>query len=463
MPKKLLRAPQVDIKRGSPWENDTFERKRAGEMLCNLILSLDQPFVIAVNGGWGSGKTVFLRRLSEHLKTQTPRSHSVYLDAWSTDWHDDPLLALVLAVNETLAAAGYVKSGELGRKLVGNATQLAAPTAMVAAHLLAPGTGPIASAVAKAGAEAIKLASDKARAKRGLEDSLRGARDLLLQRHSGRPISGQVVVIIDELDRCRPDYAIKMLERIKHLFHIPGYVFVIATDNVNLRGAVKTVYGHETDGEQYLRKFFDFEMHLRRPNPIQFTKSLIEQFDILPSNWIEGPKWKSLELRNFHLSDPLNSEEQWLEAISEYCRCSELFSLSLRDQAQAFSLLNAMMLTHKDRQAFLPPVAAFLSCLRFGHERAFDLIKNGGINSLRKVAADHERYGTPSEYLSTLCSLLERPENRWAEALNALQVDRSTSNFAERISERLGPPNEWPQLQIMLNDIIFMVNDTIQN
>ncbi|MDV9042036.1 P-loop NTPase fold protein [Stenotrophomonas sp. RAC2] len=463
MPRKLIRASQVDVKRGSPWENDIFDRKRAGEMLCNLILSLDQPFVIAINGGWGSGKTVFLRRLGEHLKTQTPRSHSVYLDAWSTDWHDDPLLALVLAVNETLAAAGYVKSGELGRKVVGNAAQLAAPTAMITAHLLAPGTGPIAGAVAKAGAEAIKSASDRARAKRGLEDSLKEARDLLLQRQSGRPISGQVVVIIDELDRCRPDYAIRMLERIKHLFHIAGYVFVIATDNVNLRGAVKTVYGHETDGEQYLRKFFDFEMHLRRPDPLQFTKALIEQFEILPRNWMESPKWRSLELKNFHLSEPLDSEEQWLEAISEYCRCSEKFSLSLRDQAQAFSLLNAMMLTHRDRQAFLPPVAAFLSCLRFGHERAFDLIKTGGIDSLRKVAADHQRYGVPSDYLLTLCRLLERPENRWAETLTSLQAETSTSNFAERISARLGAANEWSKLPIMLNDIIFMVNDTIQN
>lgn len=456
----LKKVQQVLIKKGNAWEDDTFNRRRTGEMLTSLITSLDQPFVIAVNGGWGSGKTTFLKRMNEHLRCQSPRVHSIYIDAWSNDSHDDPLLALVLATNETLTAAGYVKTGELGRRMVGYALDLAAPAAMIAANAFSPGSGSPAGAAAKVGAEVIRRAADKARARRGLEESLKEARDLLLKRDSDRPIKGQVAIIIDELDRCRPDYAIRMLERVKHLFSLPGYVFIIATDNINLRGAVKTVYGSQTDGEQYLRKFFDFEMHLRQPNSFQFTKALVRQFGSLQDDWFESLKWRKIQNRSFIFDDPRSTEDQWIEAISEYQGCAERFSLSLRDQAQAFSLLNAMMVSLAGRAGFLPPTAAFLSCLRFGHERAFDMIKRDGIIALRSVVANQQEYGSPSGYLTTLCKLLERPEDRWMEALATMQRDSTSANDANRISQRLGVIDQWHELRRTLNDVVFMVEET---
>ena len=62
------------------------------------------------------------------------------------------------------------------------------------------------------------------------------------------------VIIIDELDRCRPDYAVKTLEILKHFFDIPGLVFVLAIDEKQLQNSVKTLFGTENfDG--YKRKF----------------------------------------------------------------------------------------------------------------------------------------------------------------------------------------------------------------
>ena len=57
-------------------------------------------------------------------------------------------------------------------------------------------------------------------------------------------------VFIDELDRCRPTYAIELLETVKHLFDIPGLVFVIATNTDQLQHSIKAVYGAEFDAQR---------------------------------------------------------------------------------------------------------------------------------------------------------------------------------------------------------------------
>lgn len=459
MVQKLRKAASPAIDPKDPWGDDIFARKRAGVMLSEMIAAVDQTFVIAVNGGWGSGKTVFLMRLAAHLHLLEPRIHTVYVNAWENDWNDDPLLSLVLATHQTLEAAGYVKVSDVGARLVGHALELAAPLTSVAAHIIAPGSGSVAGGVVKAGTEAIKNAANRNRAKRDLESSLAEARDLLLRRKPGRPFSGHVVIIVDELDRCRPDYAIRMLERIKHLYSIPGFIFVIATDNTNLRSAVKSVYGPEIDGEKYLRKFFDFEMSLRRPSTEQFTAALKRQFSL---DTILGDEADTLaqRLRNgtFPTGTNPSTAQLWIEALDEYQRSAERLGLSLRDQSQAFSLLYAMMATHGKRESFLPPVAGFLACLRFGDEHSFDRVKKGGFVALREVI--NESGDDVGTYLKTLSKILEREPDRWVETIANLQGSASTSSAAERIGVRTSSNYRRNALIPTLEDMIFMVGDS---
>ena len=75
---------------------------------------------------------------------------------------------------------------------------------------------------------------------------------------NGKPL----VVFIDELDRCRPDFAVNFLERVKHVFDVPSLVFVMAVNRKELASVVKSFYGCG-DGEKYLEKFFDLVFHLR--------------------------------------------------------------------------------------------------------------------------------------------------------------------------------------------------------
>jgi len=59
---------------------------------------------------------------------------------------------------------------------------------------------------------------------------------------------------VDELDRCRPDFALGLLERIKHLFDVEGIAFVLLVNRSQIEGYIRTVYGN-ADAEAYLLKF----------------------------------------------------------------------------------------------------------------------------------------------------------------------------------------------------------------
>ena len=89
---------------------------------------------------------------------------------------------------------------------------------------------------------------------------------------TGQPL----VFIIDELDRCRPTFAIELLERVKHIFDIPGIVFVFGINQKELCSSIKSVYG-EIDAGVYLRRFFDISLSLPDANAVDFCKYLIDK------------------------------------------------------------------------------------------------------------------------------------------------------------------------------------------
>ena len=91
---------------------------------------------------------------------------------------------------------------------------------------------------------------------------------------------GPIVFFVDELDRCRPNYAMEMLERIKHVFNVDGVVFVISTDRQQLVNSVKTLYGEGIDAEGYLRRFFDLSYQLPAPTTVLFVSMLFEQYHL---------------------------------------------------------------------------------------------------------------------------------------------------------------------------------------
>ena len=87
-------------------------------------------------------------------------------------------------------------------------------------------------------------------------------------------ISPPIIIIIDELDRCRPSYAIKLFEEIKHLFDVHGLVFVFGMNSEQLAHSVKAAYGASFDGTAYLRRFINRQYTLETPNLLPLVSAV---------------------------------------------------------------------------------------------------------------------------------------------------------------------------------------------
>ena len=96
-----------------------------------------------------------------------------------------------------------------------------------------------------------------------------------IKQKTGKPL----IICVDELDRCRPTYAIEMLERIKHFFNIPGIVFMLGIDREQLCASIASVYG-AIDTENYLHRFFDIEFVLPPPDRQAFIAEQFKQYEL---------------------------------------------------------------------------------------------------------------------------------------------------------------------------------------
>jgi hypothetical protein len=89
-----------------------------------------------------------------------------------------------------------------------------------------------------------------------------------------------VVFVIDELDRCRPSYAVGLLEKVKHLFSVDGLVFVLGIDRHQLAQSVRSLYGSGMDADGYLRRFIDLDYRLPEPDHKKFAEAQFARFGL---------------------------------------------------------------------------------------------------------------------------------------------------------------------------------------
>ena len=145
----------------------------------------------------------------------------------------------------------------------------------------------VASAIPVAGGEIGQVASklaeqlldDYPKGRQSIHDfrkELQVMVDVLWENNDQKPL----VVLIDELDRCRPSYAIELLETCKHIFSIDHAIFILAVNRSELAHSVKVPYGAQFDAEGYLRRFFDHEIILPSPDRQLFIKDMLRSLGI---------------------------------------------------------------------------------------------------------------------------------------------------------------------------------------
>ena len=201
---------------------DKLGRAPLAHQLTDLVDRIDDPITIALDGGWGSGKSFFLKLwIGEHSNPPIGRpkgkARMIYFDAFEHDFLDDPLVGLVGAIAEDEETT--TKSGSSINSLKKWAWKLAKPVARAGLFAITSGVSEVVGAVGDA---VIKVASEEAEQtleqfwakeddKRAAMKGFRAALTALTTPDETGTPTQKIVLIIDELDRCRPDYALSML------------------------------------------------------------------------------------------------------------------------------------------------------------------------------------------------------------------------------------------------------------
>ena len=268
-----LKVPELPVNEKEPWSDDVLEREQVAARLTNIVRGQEAPFVISVDGRWGTGKTFLLKRWAQDLRKQEPEWRAIYYNAWEDDFADDPLLAIIGQISEHFAKGRFRRYLPLLGKFVapllrqGASIALASTTGVVLPPIPAPEEG-----------EPPQGALSNYHQRRETKESLRRVLESMSERvakETGQPL----VFIIDELDRCRPTFAIELLERVKHIFDVPNIVFVFGINRGELLKSLESVYGDIEAGE-YLRRFFDFEFVLPDADPRKYCEHLVAKFGL---------------------------------------------------------------------------------------------------------------------------------------------------------------------------------------
>ncbi len=260
--------------------HDKLERKPFAEKLERYLLVehdfVEGSLVVSLDAPFGAGKTTFLDMWEADLEKRRESDPQlppvIRLNAWESDYCGDPLLSIVTSLIHAVTGtqAGVTIAGE---NTPGERLREAAKDAVWFVTALANGL-----AAQWTGVDAIsagEFAEHKKRdrnVKRPDLVALYEERTAALKDLKGalREVFGgeapKALILVDELDRCRPDYAITYLETIKHVFDVHGLVFVLALDYKQLECSAKALFGSDLKFAEYFRKFSHRSIRLPRPD-----------------------------------------------------------------------------------------------------------------------------------------------------------------------------------------------------
>ena len=343
---------------GDIWHDDLLNRKADAEFLHNFLIGkmsdrqakdIAGSYVLNIDAEWGAGKTFFLDKFGMYLEQQ---GHIVVsINAWRDDYIDDPFVAILSAIDGALKP--YIKQENSIKKHLQNAKKNAISIAINAGKGLLKTTAEryIGSSIAEltnthanetakpllegtfdAATKSIDKLTDKFtdqiitqftqqnQASVNFKENLAKAIKEISEKVD---VSLPLFILIDELDRCRPTYAVSLLERVKHLFDIDNVVFVFSTNSNQLQHSITGAYGDKFDGYRYLKRFFDKTYHIDNDDIYAFVRKYISETNT----------------RQFHVPGrdnlDVNLTRFLIVAIKAY-------KLSLRDAKQVIDIIDTV-------------------------------------------------------------------------------------------------------------------------
>ncbi len=364
-----------------PWGKDLLHRQDECAFLIQYLLGRyekqeNKPFVLNINAEWGYGKTFFLNNLAIELRN---KNYSVVeFDAWKSDYTKEPLLAFMAELNGSLESFFTPKQKqalEILKTTTKNIFPLLASLGVkkltgysldeLSETLMSEETqNEIADALEGL---TTKLAENALKEHYTIKESIEkfkiSMKNLLEHIKTLKDKKLPLFILIDELDRCRPNYAIELLENIKHLFDIEGIYFIIATDSKQLSHSINAIYGANFASEKYLKRFFDQEYNLKIPSTYDYIANLFDESNLLDDEILFSPlesefyKDKNLKVEIFDI-------------------LVKFFKLPIRDINQIFTSLVTIRMAWESPYTIHLPYLLFLIMLKHSSDENFKKFMN---------------------------------------------------------------------------------------
>ncbi len=469
-------------------QKDLLNIQRYIDGLVKFIKYAEMPTTIAIQGEWGSGKTSLMNQIKSSLTVDSSEIdfskefHSIWLNMWEYSLlknSDDIMHGIIEGLtNEVAKISNYInnKNSEnvvefkniVCSFLKKGATALAKTTAKV-------GTNFIANSIGLDGEEIItefgnnfnaeenrEKANTRTPSPKDFRDALeKVAKECLdIERKRGDNKKG-FLVFVDDLDRINPVDAVHILELLKNLFEIQGFIFILAIDYEVVVKGLKEKFGaiSDTDDRAY-RSFFDKIIQLPFSMPVG-------SYDI--TNFLHD----SLLDINFVTKDEAKykitideEEKNIMDIASDFVYLSTGPNpRSVKRLLNTLSLIN--MMNDTDELSINQKIINFgFVCLQISYPFIYDLlVRDYDFINWNNVTASN--FGIPKlseEKLEAINSMEEFDEDWEKVVFRACQTSTYLSNRALNVSRllnlvrKLVPPEEL--FDVYIGNILGMSSVT---
>lgn len=352
----ILKNREIEVVAEEPFREDALSRKDSADILSHFVRSCSESVVICLDGAWGQGKTTFFRMWRQQLLNEGLAT--LYFNAWENDFSDDALICLIGEISSAIEDISSRGNKAKAKKYLAIAKNLGVG--------LVKRSIPVAAKIATAGALDLDKITEQAlasfaetlakeqienyeKSKKTLTAFKDALEELAASAYDNSEEGNPLVFIIDELDRCRPDFAIEVLEKAKHFFNVRNIVFVIGADKEQLGHSIRSLYGRGLNVNGYLRRFIDFDYVLPPPEKGAYFKALYNRFGFDTY---------------FTSKTGINGQYEGNQTVTTFSDLFNIFNLSLREQEHCCSLLSLAIRTTPINHRLYPIFLSYLIILK---------------------------------------------------------------------------------------------------
>ena len=312
-----LPPDELERQKANLWDDTAPEIVQFAKDLQEFIKKVDTPYVLGLDGGYGTGKTHFATRFCAQMHEEIM---SLYFSAWEKDYYNNPMLSFVEMIT------WLVKNEQETIKAMNMPYAKRALTSLwQSVDLSIPFTPPTCPISGKLNIKKLLRKTDEPILP---TDILQKAKYDLAEFIKRLP-NHKLVLIVDDMDRCRPDIAVKTLEVIKHFFDIEGLIVIIPVGKERLTKYINAFYGLPTDSredkEEYLQKFLNETIQIPDLNYLKICQDKITPKDFTQNLVYEGDYYNSVTVL-----------QKWMAHYAKLARLSYRETSEIINRAKIF-------------------------------------------------------------------------------------------------------------------------------